>query len=204
MANATIITAGSLTHDTDTDIISDALGLDWHTLDYNNTIIGDGTITYLINTRLALGGDLYGWEIAKQADYYQMLVNAGAGNIQVDLLDDSSSSNRYVGVIMNNIHLWFEMFKLGDSYTSVTYLDHFLVNMTNDDLFNINNLKFVRPELNTKIIRNSSGSGSQYYNKSESLRMSIMLSRVAVPEPSTLAIFALGMFGLASRRFKKQ
>ena len=26
----------------------------------------------------------------------------------------------------------------------------------------------------------------------------------AVPEPSTLAIFALGMIGLASRRFKKQ
>ena len=25
-----------------------------------------------------------------------------------------------------------------------------------------------------------------------------------VPEPSTLAIFALGMIGLASRRFKKQ
>jgi hypothetical protein len=27
---------------------------------------------------------------------------------------------------------------------------------------------------------------------------------VDVPEPSTLAIFALGMIGLASRRFKKQ
>jgi len=29
-------------------------------------------------------------------------------------------------------------------------------------------------------------------------------NRVDVPEPSTLAIFALGMIGLASRRFKKQ
>jgi len=29
-------------------------------------------------------------------------------------------------------------------------------------------------------------------------------SSVSVPEPSTLAIFALGMIGLASRRFKKQ
>jgi hypothetical protein len=27
---------------------------------------------------------------------------------------------------------------------------------------------------------------------------------IDVPEPSTLAIFALGMIGLASRRFKKQ
>jgi hypothetical protein len=27
---------------------------------------------------------------------------------------------------------------------------------------------------------------------------------IAVPEPSTLAIFALGMMGLVSHRFKKQ
>mgnify|MGYP005988558707 CR=1 FL=1 len=32
----------------------------------------------------------------------------------------------------------------------------------------------------------------------------LQISRVDVPEPSTLAIFALGMMGLASRRFKKQ
>jgi hypothetical protein len=32
----------------------------------------------------------------------------------------------------------------------------------------------------------------------------ILVKRAEVPEPSTLAIFALGMMGLASRRFKKQ
>jgi len=32
----------------------------------------------------------------------------------------------------------------------------------------------------------------------------ITFDSVSVPEPSTLAIFALGMIGLASRRFKKQ
>ncbi len=32
----------------------------------------------------------------------------------------------------------------------------------------------------------------------------LMIRTVAVPEPSSLAIFALGMMGLASRRFKKQ
>mgnify|MGYP000594871014 CR=1 FL=1 len=32
----------------------------------------------------------------------------------------------------------------------------------------------------------------------------LVTSSVQVPEPSTLAIFALGMIGLASRRFKKQ
>lgn len=34
--------------------------------------------------------------------------------------------------------------------------------------------------------------------------ISIELNPTSVPEPSTLAIFALGMMGLASRRFKKQ
>jgi hypothetical protein len=32
----------------------------------------------------------------------------------------------------------------------------------------------------------------------------VVISTTSVPEPSTLAIFALGMIGLASRRFKKQ
>jgi hypothetical protein len=32
----------------------------------------------------------------------------------------------------------------------------------------------------------------------------LIKNQVDVPEPSTLAIFALGMIGLASRRFKKQ
>ncbi len=32
----------------------------------------------------------------------------------------------------------------------------------------------------------------------------LTISSTSVPEPTTLAIFALGMFGLASRRFKKQ
>jgi hypothetical protein len=35
-------------------------------------------------------------------------------------------------------------------------------------------------------------------------KVNLYRSSVDVPEPSTLAIFALGMIGLASRRFKKQ
>jgi hypothetical protein len=46
----------------------------------------------------------------------------------------------------------------------------------------------------------------QSYNNFETLLTINKISVVAneVPEPSTLAIFALGMIGLASRRFKKQ
>ncbi len=46
---------------------------------------------------------------------------------------------------------------------------------------------------------------SQYTRDTHYSEGGIVLVRsVSVPEPSTLAIFALGMIGLASRRFKKQ
>jgi len=40
-------------------------------------------------------------------------------------------------------------------------------------------------------------------NLSYQLAAGVFLVQVSVPEPSTLAIFALGMIGLTSRRFKK-
>jgi hypothetical protein len=47
--------------------------------------------------------------------------------------------------------------------------------------------------------------GSYSTNKNNTLRFASALVRSnVVPEPSTLAILALGMIGLASRRFKKQ
>jgi len=49
-------------------------------------------------------------------------------------------------------------------------------------------------------------SGSFGYNNIQNIRASYTFGNNynAVPEPSTLAIFALGIMGLASRRFKKQ
>jgi hypothetical protein len=46
------------------------------------------------------------------------------------------------------------------------------------------------------------GYGAWFYNGDVS--PSGIAAAAAVPEPTTLAIFALGFLGLASRRFKKQ
>lgn len=52
--------------------------------------------------------------------------------------------------------------------------------------------------VNSNTIRDYTGGAEQQYQ-------SLSISRAEqVPEPSTLAIFALGIMGLASRRFKKQ
>jgi len=54
----------------------------------------------------------------------------------------------------------------------------------------------------------SGGTGGRLPTSSDPIYVSQTIapepSSVAVPEPSTLAIFALGLMGLASRRFKKQ
>lgn len=221
-ANATIITSGTLTHDTNTNIVSDSLGLDWHVLDYNNTIVGDGTISHLLKNRLAVGGDLYGWEIATQANYYTMLKNAGGIGISADLMNEKTVSSS-VNVSFTNIIDFYNMFRLGNSFgTKRIDGDFFLVNQSNSDIFNESNLHYNKATINqNQIVKYTSAPNFYSFNSSNSFRMSIMLSRVhqadipkppafanvanvtvTVPEPTTLAIFALGMFGLASRRLK--
>ena len=219
--HATIITAGSLSHDTGTDVVSDSLGLDWHVLDYNNIKFGDGSIATLVNTRLAIGGDLFGWEIATQANYYQMLKNAGGTGISADLLDGNTTSNVYTSVNMNNSTSWFDMFKLGQGWTVYDgHTDYFLVNQSNSEVFLEKNIRWSYLSTSVQIIQNYSYNGARFYNYGNKNRMNIVLSRgvapkpartavpeparTAVPEPATFAIFALGMIGLSLRRFKKE
>ena len=62
-------------------------------------------------------------------------------------------------------------------------------------------------DIHTIGIENYDGtSGEQFYRETNISQFSNtgVLFQATVPEPSTLAIFALGVMGLASRRFKKQ
>ena len=78
-------------------------------------------------------------------------------------------------------HLWYVIHEVDAGGGDVAMIDNrgtFDVNRNNTD-----------PLLSTMLVRRTSGARG---------------GSTAVPEPSTLAIFALGMIGLASRRFKKQ
>ncbi len=75
----------------------------------------------------------------------------------------------------------------------------FSINFGNSTLPNVNSSKFLSV---------GHAPHGDYYNFSYSYldtenTFSATLVGIHVPEPSTLAIFALGMIGLASRRFKK-
>jgi len=48
------------------------------------------------------------------------------------------------------------------------------------------------------------GDSNMSSEKVENMGVALVRDSIEVPEPSTLAIFALGMIGLATRRFKKQ
>ncbi len=66
-----------------------------------------------------------------------------------------------------------------------------------DNIFNVQNIAFTG-FTNLTSVQFSNGS-------SQALQIdNIVLRTTNVPEPSTLAIFALGIIGLASRRFKKK
>ena len=66
------------------------------------------------------------------------------------------------------------------------------------DILNLSNLSTLQDGVaNFEIRANSSDGWSLDYAK-------LSIETASVPEPSTLAIFALGIMGLASRRFKKQ
>jgi len=172
-ANAALITTGSLSHDTDTSIVVDSLGLEWHTLDYNNIMFGDGSIDTLVNTRLAEGGDLFGWEIANQSDYFQMLTNAGATNISDDQRDPLTSELGIMAFTGLDYSTFFEMFKLGNSYNNNSLSDYYIVNQSNDTGLDEENLRWTHA--NQTQLKDYNADGAEKFNYSESKRMSIML-----------------------------
>jgi hypothetical protein len=65
---------------------------------------------------------------------------------------------------------------------------------------------FTSPIQLNRMYKQSLGQGGNIYVESGSNigAIGFSYSSISVPEPSTLAIFALGIMGLASRRFKKQ
>ena len=63
---------------------------------------------------------------------------------------------------------------------------------------------FVRPDYDRWSLMYKDRAYAQLQNYVGQWQASILVKSASVPEPTTLAIFALGMIGLASRRFKKK
>jgi hypothetical protein len=109
---------------------------------------------------------------------------------------NSFRSNEYT---MENGELTkFNMAYIDYNHLSGLGVQRYQINMTygRDNIGeDLGELKFTQSYFN--IVQSLSGSGPLFIT-------AFTPTETEVPEPSTLAIFALGMMGLASRRFKKQ
>lgn len=86
----------------------------------------------------------------------------------------------------------------GDSSDNQTgYFEVLHYNLTVTGFFNWAG----RPDVN---LADTTASLGDWASRSDEEIHSLYVRTIDVPEPSTIAIFALGMIGLASRRFKKQ
>jgi len=201
-ANAGLITIGSLSSNDDgsTQIINDSLNeREWLRWD----VLAD--LNYTQTLAATTSGAYSDWTIATENDAI-MFMTALTGLTKTFATPTSFTdyNTDYSGTSYSSEQLTS---LVGDSYfrgntqSNVAWFHH------TDDLTN-------PPTSSPYIWLNSTNSmhlnscstscDSDYASNSSSSIPWLMYKTTEVPEPSTLAIFALGIMGLASRRFKKQ
>jgi hypothetical protein len=203
LANAGLITSGTLSRDTSSDVIVDSSGYEWLAWDYNTS----GTLFDLLNVRLAANGDLYGWQVATTNEFFHMLSNAGFTGITSVCSDNNTVTYcHYTDDTLANLNHtdFFKLFKLGANGNLAEILwDSQRGTHSKRDL-NWDNLYVLENSITSYIEVHGTGEWYDRTDRNTTYRMPVALYRAAqVPEPSTLAIFALGMIGLVSRRLKK-
>jgi len=206
-ANASVITIGSLTLENEGDTyVTDSLnGLDWLRWDQVNTL------TFAELTDATNGGAYGGWSIAHNNEallFHEALfgavkpcntnlVNPGCDLIFNDFISlmgyTTPSEFRSRGLFVNdnydvNIDIaddnWAGYIR---AQNTERYPNRYMMKQS------ISTSPVLRDQAYWEDLADDGEYGFILYRES-----------AAVPEPSTLAIFALGMMGLAARRFKKQ
>jgi hypothetical protein len=180
----------------------------WDTSGNKDWYIASATLdmTYSdILLEMSLGNRFYGWSFAKRVDLYQ-LYNSLGGNGSYEYY---SGLDQYVNRLVADeiISALGRTYGIGipafDNHAYTYLLTH------ENDGFNYANLLNANYSSSGQL---TSGfmyglDGSKWGDNPNVSYFSFALIRdhaTEVPEPTTLAIFALGMIGLASRRFKKQ
>ncbi len=189
LANAGIISGF---HQTDGGKTVDLSSLEWLTWDQTNNISRDDIENGIGNTFLADG-----WRYAERSEFealFDSLWGGRAEGWQNSNQDGASwvKTNLSVGLYTNAI-------AFGDSADcgGSSCWAHYNVNSTQGWFHDYYGLSTGIDSINNQTYSYSSTSSASLSNTSALVRST------TVPEPSTLAIFALGIIGLASRRFKK-
>ena len=205
--------AGLITDTTNGSFIDETTGLEWMDFGINNK----DTYEY-VSSQLDSGDEYEGWRLATKDDVYSMMANAflglgaryenannhlpgsvyvndgeGIGGSVLYHFTDIMGYNRELNSGLSNEFQYsfglfsgtdglsrIEMHRMTGSYYDLAVNDDaFIMDYTNYD----SKATSTSSSYSTLLIKNS--------------------SVTSVPEPSTLAIFALGIFGIASRKLLK-
>ena len=204
MANAGIIDTAN------NSFIDETTGLEWMDFGINNHYSFD-------QVQALLTSEYNGWSLATEEQVVDLASNAfsfGSGGIHPSNIDLYSS---YQGTNGNYNQIFDAM---GYNFTSLDFypapLDYYYSHGLFLDSFGgfaalniLNNVDTPQNEFDVVEVRGRllNGHLSSFDGSISNSQFSTLLVKSTpseVPEPTTLAIFALGIMGLAARRFKKQ
>lgn len=190
-ANAGLITGEQYTDDGKLVELSQ---LEWLTWDETINLSRDDIENGINNTFIADG-----WRYATRSEFEALFDSLWGGT-----LEGWQSSNKDGAIWLNaNLDLssssWQDIaFGTSAECSGASCWAHYNSSNTQGWFSDSYGLSVGSDNINTQTTTYRSVSASDVYISSALVRSS------SVPEPSTLAIFALGIMGLASRRFKKQ
>jgi len=191
-----ISNAGLITDTDNNSFIDETTGLEWMDFGVNNSHTFD-QVKGLLSTTYA------GWTLATQTEVLTLWHNAFADDATTISISDSGARYADYRVFTTVGRLAYK-----DIYVKMGDRKYDMLGWFEDDTgslsytyYNVSGI----PTLNTLVY----GRGINYdaeRDKSGSANSTMLVrtSLESVPEPSTLAIFALGILGLVSRRLKKQ
>jgi hypothetical protein len=194
MANAGLITIGGLTLENagDSYVTDHANNVDYlrwdQVVDFNYSEL---------STALHAGNAYEGWSIAG---------NVEANNFVNALLDGTSNCDAVAGIATCTEDYSFTDFTtlMGSSYDASTDYTLAWFLSDNDVGAEVGFIETAADGSMFKMNEWNSVDNSDVVQSQERIGFMLYRVHVEVPEPSTLAIVALGLMGLTSRRFKKQ
>jgi hypothetical protein len=203
--------AGLIVNTDNDSFIDTSTGLEWMDFGINNHLSHNDVVA-----QLDVGGEYYGWALPSEQQVRTMWLNAFS-NLGADVYEENVADGNFnfkdganeQGSVFTELMNTMSYNELRNAdannerqysygrYITATGMSRVTFYAYTDRLSEQNDYDMVRFE-------NSGSSDYTSVNESNSTLLIKMSSVVDVPEPSTFAIFALGMIGLASRRFTLQ
>lgn len=224
LLTVTVTNAGIITDTNNDSFIDETTGLEW--LDFG---INNGQGFNYVTSQFHIGGEYEGWSLATEKQVYELWNNAFFSNNPEIFVEHHEThlgpyALEYTPDVETTSTLWDISFQaMSYNYINFEYLDHEYQGA--QGLFIDDNGLFAQAVLKnyTNPQRYSSFEGTDHATIShicainsdpencnrvfrDSIQVdhaTLLVRAFSVPEPSTLAIFTLGLIGLASRKFKK-